>query len=117
MAPAAIASLARSPLSSSYHSILSKLNPLTRIVVDDLSSKRKYLSSIRGRMASSVSSSSDFEIHQAAASTDMLTAPYGTWKSPVTADIVSGASKRLGGIAIDGDGRLIWLESRPYESG
>ncbi|XP_028802955.1 uncharacterized protein LOC114758108 [Neltuma alba] len=48
---------------------------------------------------------------------DLVTAPYGSWKSPLTADVVSGASKRLGGTAVDGHGRLIWLESRPTESG
>lgn len=48
---------------------------------------------------------------------DRVTAPYGSWKSPITADVVSGASKRLGGTAVDGSGRLIWLESRPNESG
>lgn len=46
-----------------------------------------------------------------------ITAPYGSWKSPITANVVSGASKRLGGTAVDSHGRLIWLESRPSESG
>ncbi|XP_075093023.1 dipeptidyl-peptidase 5 [Nicotiana tabacum] len=46
-----------------------------------------------------------------------LTAPYGSWKSPITADIVSGSSKRLGGFAVDSVGHLFWLESRPTESG
>ncbi|KAK4274721.1 hypothetical protein QN277_017904 [Acacia crassicarpa] len=46
-----------------------------------------------------------------------ITAPYGSWKSPLTADVVSGASKKLCGMAVDGHGRLIWLESRPTESG
>lgn len=45
------------------------------------------------------------------------TAPYGSWKSPITADVVSGAEKRLGGFAVDGDGRLLWVESRPNEAG
>lgn len=48
---------------------------------------------------------------------ERITAPYGSWKSPITTDVVSGASKRLGGTAVDGRGRLIWLESRPAESG
>lgn len=48
---------------------------------------------------------------------EKITAPYGSWKSPITADIVSGASKRLGGTAVDSRGRLVWLESRPNESG
>ncbi|KAH7850529.1 hypothetical protein Vadar_034398 [Vaccinium darrowii] len=46
-----------------------------------------------------------------------ITAPYGSWKSPITADFVSGAEKRLGATAVDDLGRLFWLESRPLESG
>ncbi|XP_071690570.1 uncharacterized protein [Rutidosis leptorrhynchoides] len=45
------------------------------------------------------------------------TAPYGSWSSPITSDVVSGASKGLGGTAVDSHGRLFWLESRPTESG
>lgn len=48
---------------------------------------------------------------------EKLTAPYGSWKSPITADVVSGSDKRLGGSAVDSLGRLFWLESRPTESG
>ncbi|XP_055818077.1 uncharacterized protein LOC129886313 isoform X2 [Solanum dulcamara] len=44
-------------------------------------------------------------------------APYGSWKSPITSDIVSGSTKRLGGFALDSLGHLFWLESRPTESG
>lgn len=66
-------------------------------------------------MASSGSSSLDAS--QVAAKQEKITAPYGSWKSPITADVVSGASKRLGGTAVDAHGRLIWLESRPSESG
>lgn len=51
------------------------------------------------------------------ASETKLTAPYGSWKSPITADVVSGSDKRLGGFATDSLGRLFWLESRPAESG
>lgn len=50
-------------------------------------------------------------------SSDITTAPYGSWTSHITTDVISGASKRLGGTAVDGSGRLIWLESRPTESG
>ncbi|KAK9162874.1 hypothetical protein Syun_003776 [Stephania yunnanensis] len=46
-----------------------------------------------------------------------ITAPYGSWSSPITADAVSGAEKRLGGLAVDGSGRLLWVESRPKEAG
>ncbi|XWS25670.1 hypothetical protein CRYUN_Cryun27aG0087500 [Craigia yunnanensis] len=47
----------------------------------------------------------------------IITAPYGSWKSPITADVVSGSSKRLGGSTVDSQGHLFWLESRPSESG
>jgi len=47
----------------------------------------------------------------------LTTAPYGSWKSPITADVISGATKDLAGTAVDGRGRLIWLEFRPLESG
>jgi hypothetical protein len=43
--------------------------------------------------------------------------PYGSWRSPITADVVSGADRRLGGIALTGDGRLLWIEGRPEEKG
>lgn len=45
------------------------------------------------------------------------TAPYGSWRSPITADVVSGAEKRLGGFSVAGDGRLVWIETRPQENG
>ncbi|XWS21140.1 hypothetical protein CRYUN_Cryun30bG0030000 [Craigia yunnanensis] len=47
----------------------------------------------------------------------IITAPYGSWKSPITADVVSGTSKRLEGTDVDSQGHLFWLESRPSESG
>lgn len=45
------------------------------------------------------------------------TAPYDSWQSPLSAEIVSGAGKRLGDVAIDGECRLIILRSRPAENG
>lgn len=71
-------------------------------------------------MASSASSSpntTNKDVSEVAEQLAKITAPYGSWKSPITADVVTGASKRLGGTAVDGNGRLIWLESRPTESG
>ncbi|XP_059638233.1 uncharacterized protein LOC132280128 [Cornus florida] len=61
-------------------------------------------------MASTVEQSTE-------ATGEKLTAPYGSWKSPITADVVSGGEKGLDGTAVDGHGRLFWLESRPTESG
>lgn len=65
----------------------------------------------------STSASNNKDVAEVATQLEQVTAPYGSWKSPLTADVVSGSSKRLGGTAIDSHGRLIWLESRPTESG
>lgn len=67
------------------------------------------LSGIRRRMASGSAVEE--------ASKEKVTAPYGSWKSPITAEAVSSAGKRSGGIAVDGTGRLCWLEPRPHENG
>jgi len=45
------------------------------------------------------------------------TAGYGSWKSPVTSDLVSSGSIRLDGqVEIDGDD-VYWVEMRPAEAG
>lgn len=44
------------------------------------------------------------------------TAPYGTWLSPVTTDLMTEAAIGLGGLAVDGTD-LYWLETRPSEGG
>ncbi|MCL7043458.1 hypothetical protein MKW94_018934 [Papaver nudicaule] len=49
--------------------------------------------------------------------TKKIIAPYGTWISPITADVVSRAQKRLHGVAVDGHGHLLWVDSRPSEAG
>ncbi len=43
-------------------------------------------------------------------------APYGTWKSPITADLIAGKAISLLELAIDGDD-IYWLESHPKEGG
>ncbi|MBN1322967.1 MAG: S9 family peptidase [Methanotrichaceae archaeon] len=43
-------------------------------------------------------------------------APYGSWRSPITAEMVSRHSLRLQGTAIDGE-FTYWIESRPAEGG
>lgn len=43
-------------------------------------------------------------------------APYGSWKSPITADLITGASIGLGQIALDGED-IYWSELRPSEKG
>lgn len=44
------------------------------------------------------------------------TAPYGSWKSPITSELVVADAVGLGGIALDGED-IYWLESRPAEGG
>ena len=44
------------------------------------------------------------------------TAPYGTWRSPITPEMVTEAGIRLGEIKTDGDD-VYWLEGRPAEGG
>ena len=43
-------------------------------------------------------------------------APYGSWKSPITSDLIVSESIGLGQIALDGED-IYWVESRPSEAG
>ncbi|MGB7443359.1 MAG: S9 family peptidase [Coleofasciculaceae cyanobacterium] len=43
-------------------------------------------------------------------------APYGSWKSPITADLIVAGTVGLGGIALDGED-IYWIEARPSEKG
>ncbi len=43
-------------------------------------------------------------------------APYGSWRSPISAAMVAGAAVRLGHLAVDGDD-IYWAELRPAEGG
>ena len=44
------------------------------------------------------------------------TAPYGSWKSPITSESIVAEAVGFGGVALDGDD-IYWLESRPSEGG
>jgi dipeptidyl aminopeptidase/acylaminoacyl peptidase len=44
------------------------------------------------------------------------TAKYGTWKSPITADLMVEGTVGLGGLTWDGD-HIYWIEGRPSEAG
>jgi dipeptidyl aminopeptidase/acylaminoacyl peptidase len=44
------------------------------------------------------------------------TAPYGSWSSPITSDMIVASSIGLGDILLDG-GDVYWLEARPQEGG
>ncbi len=43
-------------------------------------------------------------------------APYGSWKSPITADVVAGGEVGLEQVRLDGDG-VYWIERRSQEGG
>jgi hypothetical protein len=44
------------------------------------------------------------------------TAPYGSWKSPITSDLVAAQSTALSEVRLDGR-TIYWLEGRPQEQG
>ncbi|GER87836.1 peptidase [Dictyobacter vulcani] len=47
---------------------------------------------------------------------NVKTAPYGSWKSPVTTDLIVSETIRFGLSALDGDD-IYWIEGRPAEGG
>ncbi len=47
---------------------------------------------------------------------DPVIAPYGSWKSPITSELIVAGTVGLGDLAIDSD-RLYWTELRPTEKG
>jgi len=48
--------------------------------------------------------------------TNRQLAPYGSWKSPITAGLIASGTITLGQIALDGD-EVYWIETRPAEGG
>ena len=48
--------------------------------------------------------------------TQQQQAPYGAWRSPISADLIVGSSIGLGALAIEGT-TIYWAESRPTEGG
>ncbi len=48
--------------------------------------------------------------------TNKTAAPYGSWKSPITSDLIVAGTIHLGQIALDGPD-LYWSEGRPAEGG
>ncbi|RMH05107.1 MAG: S9 family peptidase [Nitrospirae bacterium] len=45
-----------------------------------------------------------------------IQAPYGSWRSPITPDLIAAHTIRFGDLALAGD-TLYWLETRPAEGG
>ncbi len=50
-------------------------------------------------------------------SAGMITAPYGTWKSPVSAEATASSASELSSVLALENGRILWTEQRPSESG
>ncbi|HET9529602.1 MAG TPA: S9 family peptidase [Blastocatellia bacterium] len=48
--------------------------------------------------------------------TNAKAAPYGSWKSPITSDLIVSGTVGLTDVSIEGDS-LYWVESRPSEAG
>jgi dipeptidyl aminopeptidase/acylaminoacyl peptidase len=46
----------------------------------------------------------------------IISAPYGSWKSPITSDLIVAGSIRLGEIRLEGE-TVYWSEGRPTEGG
>ena len=44
------------------------------------------------------------------------TAPYGSWRSPITSDLIVAQITMLSDVRLDGDD-IYWLEGRPQEQG
>ena len=44
------------------------------------------------------------------------TAPYGSWFSPITTDLITSTSIGLGQVAVDGD-NIYWSELRAWDKG
>ena len=49
-------------------------------------------------------------------STKPRVAPYGSWKSPITSDLIVSQTINLGEIVLEGE-QTYWLERRPAEKG
>ncbi len=48
--------------------------------------------------------------------TTLITAAFGSWKSPITSDLIVAGTIGLGGVTFDGED-IYWLEGRPAEKG
>src|SRR5271166_2767801 len=55
-------------------------------------------------------------IAMSATTTSVKTAPYGSWNSPISSDLIVAQSVALSEVRLD-HGRIYWLEGRPQEQG
>ncbi|MBS1789809.1 MAG: S9 family peptidase [Acidobacteria bacterium] len=47
---------------------------------------------------------------------EKIIAPYGSWRSPITSDLIVAGTVRLGQVELDGED-VYWIEGRPAEKG
>src|SRR6516164_5366805 len=45
-----------------------------------------------------------------------ISAPYGSWLSPITSDLIVAATINIADVLMDGDA-IYWIEGRPQEAG
>src|SRR6266581_897999 len=61
-------------------------------------------------------STSKPETRASAVMPEPVVAPYGSWASPITSDLIVASSIGLGTVLTDGED-LYWIETRPQENG
>src|SRR3954454_24439152 len=71
---------------------------------------------MRGRNAITSQAPSTGRRSNSMSSSQAKTAPYGSWKSPITSDLIVAQSISLSDVRPDG-GNIYWLEGRPQEQG
>ena len=54
---------------------------------------------------------------QPSMSSTAIDKPFGAWPSPVSAKFITTSGVRLGGLSLDDNDQLFWLEGRPQEKG
>jgi hypothetical protein len=47
----------------------------------------------------------------------MAAKPVGMWETPITSELITSQSIRLGAPIVGADGSVYWLEGRPTEGG
>ncbi len=88
----------------------SSVNP--NATVETASARRRMVSVLR----TVGSATRDDEGGKTVKTMKRKTAPYGSWKSPITSDLIVAQSIGLSGVLFDGEA-VYWLEARPQEQG
>src|SRR5262249_45233923 len=81
-----------------------------------LAASRRIGATVRPRTPASAPLSKPVGDKAVMSSPSTKTAPYGSWKSPITSDLIVAQSITLSELCLDG-GHVYWLEGRPQEQG